>query len=58
MSINVGFHFPSIPNVQAQDYPGATKPFTCIVLTDDEGQEHHLYFPLGTRLTISAKEEA
>ncbi len=58
MSINVGFHFPSIPKVQAQDFPSATKPFTCIVLTDDQGQEHMLYFPLGTRMEISAKEEA
>jgi hypothetical protein len=58
MSINTSFHFPEIPKVQAQDFPAAKIPFTCIVLTDDIGQQHLLYFPLGTRLTISAKEES
>jgi hypothetical protein len=58
MSINTSFHFPEIPTVQAQDFPNAKNPFTCIVLTDDVGQQHLLYFPLGTRLTISAPEEA
>ena len=58
MSINTSFHFPEIPKVQAQDFPNAKVPFTCIVLTDDEEQPHLLYLPLGTRITISAPEGA
>jgi hypothetical protein len=60
MTIAVAYHFPAVPKVQHQDFPtpASGRPFTAVTLTDDAGTDHQIFLPLGTRLTISAKEEA
>jgi hypothetical protein len=58
--IAVAFHFPSLPEVQHTDFTSPTngKPFTAVTLTDEQGNKHDIFLPLGCRLTISATEEA
>jgi hypothetical protein len=60
MTIAVAYHFPTIPEVKHQDFPtpASGRPFTAVTLTDDAGTEHQIFLPLGTHVTISAKEEA
>ena len=52
MSINVSFHFTTVPTVEHRDFPDADKAFTCAVLLDEHGVEHRIYLPLGARLAI------
>jgi len=62
MTIAVAFHFPTVPEVKHTDFPvpshASGRPFTACTLTDEQGVKHDIFLPLGTRLTISAKEEA
>jgi len=56
MAIAVAYHFTQIPVVIHKDFPTPPnadgRPFTFVSLTDEKGQKHHLFLPLGCRLQI------
>lgn len=56
MTISIGYHFTEIPEITHRDFPVSDtrhSAFTAVTLTDEAGVEHHMYLPLGARITVS-----